>query len=404
MQTEGWALTRQRVVKAATSVLGVAADITFEALVISVEVLKLVPNSSLTGAAKTLVIIWEAYQLVDTNRQACLRLTERCAEALLSIHEEVKEAGDDVGEELIRPIAKLNEAFNKVHTFLQKQIQRPFLDRYLKRDEILLQIAECDASLRDALSMFSLSIQIRILKHLQQASRPSIQYTGAAKISSSESMDTLVASDCQIDTATEKKPDDQSHLHANDGITIQVPSTESLTPSSIVPTLQSLQSLQNTSDTAQDMTDLRSLMKTALQKTSDVEMMEVLQVGREEMPEAIRMLQRALECVVQKEVTAADMWGDGRGTNGEMEGGDWDWDWGLGGDSGRSGMGFSVELSGSTGTGWRMDTLDREFIETGLDALRRMSKGPETTKTSPAWFTAGYEVDWYQRHQGYLDL
>lgn len=155
MQTEGWALTRQvrlslkcsgcrcsspffhlisdvhiwsrqRVVKAATSVLGVAADITFEALVISVEVLKLVPNSSLTGAAKTLVIIWEAYQLVDvcsfppasspriessdqTNRQACLRLTERCAEALLSIHEEVKEAGDDVGEELIRPIAKLNE-------------------------------------------------------------------------------------------------------------------------------------------------------------------------------------------------------------------------------------------------------------------------------------------------------
>jgi hypothetical protein len=48
-------------------VLGVAADVTFEALVISVEVLKLVPNSSLTGAAKTLVIIWQAVQLVDVR-------------------------------------------------------------------------------------------------------------------------------------------------------------------------------------------------------------------------------------------------------------------------------------------------------------------------------------------------
>jgi hypothetical protein len=34
-------------------------------------------------------------------------------------------------------------------------------------------------------------------------------------------------------------------------------------------------------------------MKMALQKTSDAEMMEVLQVGREEMPEATGMLRKA---------------------------------------------------------------------------------------------------------------
>lgn len=42
-------------------------------------------------------------------RLASLRLTERCADILLSIRHEVQEAGDVVGEELAPPIAKLEE-------------------------------------------------------------------------------------------------------------------------------------------------------------------------------------------------------------------------------------------------------------------------------------------------------
>jgi len=42
-----------------------------------------------------------------------------------------------------------------VCTFLLKQIHRPFLKRYLKRDEILRDIAICDTGLGDALGMFS---------------------------------------------------------------------------------------------------------------------------------------------------------------------------------------------------------------------------------------------------------
>jgi abelson tyrosine-protein kinase 1 len=43
------------------------------------------------------------------NRLACLRLTERCADLLLSVRVEIHEAGDEVGEELEAPIAKLVE-------------------------------------------------------------------------------------------------------------------------------------------------------------------------------------------------------------------------------------------------------------------------------------------------------
>ncbi|KAG6834204.1 hypothetical protein H0H93_011203, partial [Arthromyces matolae] len=63
----------------------------------------------LAPAAKVLLQIWETLQAVETNRQQCLRLTERCAEILLSVREEVKEAGEEVGEELKLPVEKLTD-------------------------------------------------------------------------------------------------------------------------------------------------------------------------------------------------------------------------------------------------------------------------------------------------------
>ena len=43
------------------------------------------------------------------NRMACLRLTQRCAETLLAVRQEIRDAGDEVAEELSLPISKLTE-------------------------------------------------------------------------------------------------------------------------------------------------------------------------------------------------------------------------------------------------------------------------------------------------------
>ena len=48
----------------------------------------------------------------------------------------------------------LYRAFTDVLYFLTKMGHRPFLKRYLKRDEILSDIASCDATLNEALEMF----------------------------------------------------------------------------------------------------------------------------------------------------------------------------------------------------------------------------------------------------------
>ncbi len=47
------------------------------------------------------------FNIVQVYRLACLRLTERCADMLISIRYEVHEAGDVVAEELAVPIARL---------------------------------------------------------------------------------------------------------------------------------------------------------------------------------------------------------------------------------------------------------------------------------------------------------
>jgi len=55
------------------------------------------------------------------NRTACLRLTERCADILISVREEIRDAGDVVGGDLAAPVNKLieyvkpNLAFNVNH-------------------------------------------------------------------------------------------------------------------------------------------------------------------------------------------------------------------------------------------------------------------------------------------------
>jgi len=157
-------------------------------------------------------------------------------------------------------------------------------------------------------------------------------------------------------------------------------------------------------------------MRTALQTTNDVQMIEVLQVGREEMPEAIKTLQRALEREVEKESaslgSAESSKGaailPGRGVSADNKGmldgrrasmpvtGTPDVS-GLerrttiasasaSAESRDSGATRSLTATGSGGSGSEgrvRDTLDREFIESGIDALRRVSNGPDYSL--PSW-------------------
>ena len=112
------------------------------------------------------------------NVLSCLRLTARCADILISVRREIFDAGDVLEQELAAPIRQLEEyaflcksntavlshiitrSFEGIHRFLIKLINRPFLKRYLRRDEILRDLSDCDSSLRDALGLFGVSSEM----------------------------------------------------------------------------------------------------------------------------------------------------------------------------------------------------------------------------------------------------
>ncbi|KAF7321723.1 Protein kinase domain-containing protein [Mycena kentingensis (nom. inval.)] len=384
-QTDSWAHTRKRVSVAVGRVLGEALPVAHEALLLASEFLDVVPVPvpGLQTAAKILLAIWDSVQGVDLNRMACLRLTERCAEILLSVREEVKLAGEKVGEELSLPIERLVEAFTKVQNFMLKQAHRPFLKRYLRREEIIRDISGCDKGLTDALSMFGFSIQIRILKQVQAAEQN--RQSDARAL-----LEAIVRSQPQFAPAPSVTlqglgitvPNDVAGLPPSSSQkSLIADDDDAIHPDAVLPTIQNLHHAQNAIDLAQDTADLRTLMRDAVSQSSDAEMIRVLQVGREEFPEALKTLQRALERVnVVNSVPSPLPCGHSPPDPSSLAP--------IERSISASSSGSSaIDLACSVGR----DVLDREFMESGIDALRRLSKGSEMYL--PSWTITRYEVD-----------
>ncbi|KAI9060350.1 kinase-like protein [Trametes sanguinea] len=202
------------------------------------------------------------------NRSACLRLTDRCATILISIHEDVAEARQEVGEVLRGPIARLVAAFDRIHGVVRKQFEGPFLKRYIQRKDHQGELSECHNDLCDALAMFSLAMQVRILHQVVRSPQPVLSDAGLPNGLSSAS----VASTKVLRSGGERPTDGEDILAQLEAVTAR----------------------QLTSDFARDTADLRRLLQDALRAPNDVEMLQILQVGKNEMPEAIVALQRAL--------------------------------------------------------------------------------------------------------------
>jgi abelson tyrosine-protein kinase 1 len=107
---------------------------------------------------------------------ACLHLAERCAGILSSVQAEVEIAGAGVAATLHDPMRSLISTFTSIETLVQKSVksdpsllclascllnrlaERPFIKRYLRREEIQLQILEAHEKLTDDLHLFGVSL------------------------------------------------------------------------------------------------------------------------------------------------------------------------------------------------------------------------------------------------------
>jgi abelson tyrosine-protein kinase 1 len=144
---------------------------------------------------------------------------------------------------------------------------------------------------------------------------------------------------------------------------------------SVRDTLHAVRAEQNAQDCAHDMADLHRLMLTALAAKDDIAMIEVLQIVRSEIPDAIRTLERALEHLVKDQQVDAEESTPALSSQEE-----------AGNDNDPSPEPGNTGASHSSA-----DPLDREFIVTGIDALRRLSKGRDLGL--PSWTITQFEVE-----------
>ncbi|KAJ3573275.1 hypothetical protein NP233_g2522 [Leucocoprinus birnbaumii] len=398
-ETKAWNHTKERVSVAIKSVLDVTLDVAHELLSVGSDFLEFAPIPGLSPAARALLEIWDAMQSVDLNTLSCLRLTERCAETLIAVRQEVHGAGNSVAQELQGPLNKLQEAFDSVRRLLVKEAHRPFIKRYLKRDEIMRDIAQCDADIRAALDMFNLSVSIRILKQTQESERKRYADTQALMAAMlSQKQEAAPSNALMLSGITEEtaSPPQSPQSGASKEPAVSIEGVSQMSADQLQAAIASLQLAQNASDRAQDSENLRQLMRLALHTTRDADIMDILQIKRQDMPEAIKTLQRALERVCDRDrdvenppsvapapapTTKPPLYKrfsilkDDKARAAQKRAGTFD--------STSSG-------SGSLGAG-KGDTLDREFLESGIEALVRMSRGFETNL--PSWTITKYEVD-----------
>ena len=124
---------------------------------------------------------------------------------------------------------RCHRSFWRVERFINKQVTRPFLMRYLKRDEDARKIVACDTGLTDSVGLFSVAIQVRILKELHA----------------------------------------QGH---------QVPQTPQQHPNDVLAAIATIRSAQVKHDAELDSADLYAAMRAALRMGSDFAMLDILQV------------------------------------------------------------------------------------------------------------------------------
>ncbi|KAL5504341.1 hypothetical protein ACEPAH_8415 [Sanghuangporus vaninii] len=289
--------TRERLKEVSQSILGYGSSAAHDVLEISSELYSAAPVDGLGAAANTLLYIWDALELVESNQLACLSITERCVDTLIILRDEISNAGVNVESQLEFPVMQLNNSFNAVKKLVEDQAHRPFYKRYLRRKEIQEQIETCDAKISNALEMFSLKIQIRSLQRMEEAESS----RRAAEFRTRQDLQKVLDYLPENVKEQEKRALSQVMTLADyEPIGASEPSEHKETKnpptaSDIRRKVDELVLNKNNWDFAFDLAELRRLMRQSLEYSSDDALRDLLQVDREEVHDVLKELQRALE-------------------------------------------------------------------------------------------------------------
>ncbi|VDB84671.1 unnamed protein product [Peniophora sp. CBMAI 1063] len=151
---------KAKVQRATASIWLIAPDVAYDILASGKGLLQLAPIPGLDAVGSILLNIWDAARLIKANRKACLRLTERCATMIITVHARVRDAGGEVQAVLEGPLQGLHSAFNNVLDFLLRMKDMNVLRSLIQRNEDRDDIARCNSDLVYAMNLFQVEVSI----------------------------------------------------------------------------------------------------------------------------------------------------------------------------------------------------------------------------------------------------
>ncbi|TRM57215.1 hypothetical protein BD626DRAFT_515843 [Schizophyllum amplum] len=148
-----------------------APGLTKKALVLSEDLLKLVPIPGIAEVAHTIIAIWGEIQRVNDNWGSCYRLAEACASFLISLREHLADLDEKTAQSVAVPMQKVVSMFIEVQQFLITMNANSRVQLYMDRDKNARRIDRFTTDLHTANISFQNSIQFIILSHVAGLSR-----------------------------------------------------------------------------------------------------------------------------------------------------------------------------------------------------------------------------------------
>ncbi|EIW56653.1 uncharacterized protein TRAVEDRAFT_49473 [Trametes versicolor FP-101664 SS1] len=151
------------------------ADNALSVLILTSEVTKQIADimqfPPAQAAAGVLLLVFETIQKIQTNREGCYRLAQRCLAMLVDIRDHMSDRWDSAPPSLLKAISRFEETLKSIHKFMLQEADQKWGARLIRKSTIETSMKQYHTALDDASRSFQIATLINI--HLAVGEAPS---------------------------------------------------------------------------------------------------------------------------------------------------------------------------------------------------------------------------------------
>ncbi|KAH8112697.1 hypothetical protein DFH11DRAFT_1728469 [Phellopilus nigrolimitatus] len=151
-------ILKSRIAVIAQSSMDYANKIGKESLEFATVATRLAPVTFIAPAAQSLLWMVDMLQFVQTNKESCASLIDRCGDVFQTFREIVESGGRHVEGHVQDGFIRVRDIFKEVEQALLQQKHRPYIERLIKRNDIKDELDGCSSKLDRALKEFEVRL------------------------------------------------------------------------------------------------------------------------------------------------------------------------------------------------------------------------------------------------------